>query len=88
MRVVTHGFPELEKQIECCEVADYDPTGWCCVRVTRVPPSPIVNPADGPTVRTGDPKNPFLEIILWTNIAGMLKSAEIVDYGAPPLEDP
>jgi hypothetical protein len=40
-----------------------------------------VNPVDGPTLKTGDPDNLFVEIILWTNDAGMLKSVEVVQYG-------
>jgi hypothetical protein len=89
LRIVTRGFPELAEQIESCEVADYDPTGWCYVCATWGPPSPIANPADGPTLKTGDPNHPFVEIILWTNDGGMLKSVEIVDYGlGPSLDNP
>lgn len=88
LRAVTRGYPELAEQIESCTIADYDPTGWCYVRATFGPPSPISNPHDGPTLKTDDPHHPFLEIILWTNDAGMLKSVEIVDYGEPSLGDP
>ncbi len=84
LRVVTLGFPELEKQIECCEVAPYDPTGWCYVRVDCGPPLPIHNPADGPSLSSDDPNHPFIEILLWTNDDGMLKWVEIVDYGPKP----
>jgi len=84
LRVVARGFPELEKQIESCEVAHYDPTGWCYVRAICGPPSPIVNPGEGPALRTDDPNNPFVEVLLWTNDAGMLKSVEIVEYGCGP----
>jgi hypothetical protein len=87
LRVVTQGFPELESQIESCEVTDYDPTGWCYVHVTCGPPSPTANPVDGPTLKTGDPNNPFVETILWTNDAGMLKSVEVVEYGRGPSPD-
>jgi hypothetical protein len=87
LRAVTLGFPELADQIESCEVADYDPTGWCYVRVISGQPSRVVNPIDGPTLTTGDPNNPFVEIILWTNDDGMLKSVEIVDYGLGPSHD-
>ncbi|MGC2405478.1 MAG: hypothetical protein WA431_03630 [Candidatus Cybelea sp.] len=87
LRVVTRGFPELVEQIESCTIADYDPTGWCYVRATCGPPSLIGNPHDGPTLKTADPNHPFLEIILWTNDAGMLKSVEIVDYGLDALVD-
>src|SRR5579884_3823298 len=38
LRVCTRGYPELEAQIESCEVADYDATGWCDVRVLKGPP--------------------------------------------------
>ena len=89
LRAVTHGFPELETQIESCEVANFDPTGWCYVCAPSGPPSPVVSPADGPTLKGNDPNNPFVEILLWTNNAGMLKSVEIVDYGrGPSLDNP
>jgi hypothetical protein len=87
LRIVTRGFPELAEQIESCTVADYDPTGWCYVRATCGPPSSIANPHDGPTLKTGNPNHPFLEIILWTNDDGMLKSVEVVDYALDALVD-
>jgi hypothetical protein len=89
LRVVTRGFPELAEQIESCDLAEYDLTGWCYVRATCGPPLLTANPHDGPTLKTEDPNHPFLEIILWTNDAGMLKSVELVDYGpAPSLHNP
>jgi hypothetical protein len=89
LKVVTRGFPELAEQVERCEVAEYDPTGWCCVRVTCGPSSPIVNPASGPTLKTDDPDHPFVEILLWTNGAGSLERVEIVDYGpAASIDNP
>lgn len=84
LSVVTRGYPELEKQIESCEVADYDPAGWCYVHSTGGPPSAIVNPADGPTLDTREPHKLHIDILLWTNEAGMLKTVEIVDYGTLP----
>ena len=83
LRTVTRGYPELQKQIESCEVADYEPTGWCSVYSAGGPPSNTVNPAQGPSLNTGEPDNLNLEALLWTNEAGMLKAVEIVDYGIP-----
>lgn len=89
LRVATHGFSELSEQIESCAIADYDPTGWCYVRATAGPPSRTANPHKGPDLKTGDPSDPFVQIILWTNDAGMLNRVEIVDYGlGPSLENP
>lgn len=48
---------------------------------THWPPSPIRNPADGPSLETNDPNYPFIQTLLWTNDDGMLKWVEIVDYG-------
>lgn len=84
LRAVTRGYPELEKQIESCEVADYDPAGRCYVHSTGGPPSAIVNPADGPTLDAREPHKLHVDILLWTNEAGMLKAVEIVDYGTLP----
>ena len=88
LRIVTRGFPELAEQIESCKVADYDPTGWCEVRATCGPPYFIANPEDGPGLKTGDPKIPYIEILLWTNEAGMLKEVEIVQYGDGYFSNP
>ncbi len=37
--------------------------------------------ADGPTIITVEPEM-FIEILLWTNEAGMLSEIEIVEYGS------
>ena len=38
LRIVTRGYPELEAQVESCEVSAYDPAGYCDVRVGSGPP--------------------------------------------------
>lgn len=86
LRVITRGYPELERQIESCEIADYDPVGWCNVHVIEGPPSPIRFMAEGPTLLMVDPQM-FIEILIWTNEIGMLSKIEIVEYGSH-LDDP
>jgi hypothetical protein len=90
LRVVTRGYPELESQIESCEMADYDPTGWCYVRVRGGTPSPIHQYADGPSLITGERRLPdlCLETILWTNEQGILHTIEIVNYLDSVVENP
>lgn len=83
LRVVTTGYPELQRQVEACEVDDYDEDGYCDVHVLVGPPSPIVSgQADGPRLVPSTPSEPFAEIILWTDERGMLSTVEIVDFGS------
>ncbi len=82
LRIASRGHAEIERQIESCRVADYDPTGWCDVLVLTGPPSPIRFHADGPALRRGDSEYPdlFVQTMLNVNEAGMLESVEIVHY--------
>lgn len=79
LRIVTRGYPELQAQIESCEVADYDPDGYCDVRVLSGPPSPEIDHCDGPSLLTCEPNLRSTETILWID-RGMLASVEIVEY--------
>jgi len=80
LRVVTRGYSELEAQAESCEIADYDPDGWCHVRVREGQSAAMRGHVDGPTLQTDEPVKTFVETILWTNEAGLLSTVEIVDY--------
>jgi len=81
LRVITRGYPDLESQIEPCEIAEYDPLGWCHIRTVGGRPSQIRHNAEGPQVQTGRSDVPLIGTIMWTNIAGMLESIEILEYG-------
>lgn len=48
LRIATRHDPELRMQIETCEIADYDLTGWCYVRVSAGPPCRCEGPVQGP----------------------------------------
>jgi GNAT superfamily N-acetyltransferase len=50
LRIVTHGYEEFERQIERCEIAEYDIDGWCFVRVAVEPRGDVPRRADGPYV--------------------------------------
>ena len=78
--VATRGYPLLEAQVEDCEIAEYDPTGWCYVRVLEGMPF-YARPAQGPRLETGNAADPFYELLLWTNAMGLLEHIEIVEYG-------
>jgi hypothetical protein len=86
LRVVTRGYPELELQIEACEVADYDPDGWLKVRVTNGPRI-AKRMVPGPFLQRGDYEFiPLIDINLLAR-DGLLNEIEFVDYGVP-AEDP
>ena len=87
LRVATRGYPLLENQIEDCEIADYDPTGWCYVRVLEGMPF-SARPAQGPKLRMDDPAMTFVELLLWTNEAEMLECVEVVEYGSGGFSEP
>ncbi len=80
LRILAHGHSELERQVESCEISDYDPTGYYEVRVLVGPPvpQPADHPIDGPAV-TRNPKVPLFEVLLWTNKRGLLDSIEILE---------
>ena len=80
LRIVAHGHPELECQVESCEISDYDPTGYYEVDVLGGPPAPVTayHPINGPAV-TGNPKVPYFEVLLWTNERGLLDSIEVLE---------
>lgn len=80
LRIVTRAYPELRAQIESCEVADYDPDGYCDVRVLSGPPSPEVDHCDGPSLVTYEPHLRTAETILWISASGMLNTIEIMEY--------
>ena len=80
LRIVTRAYPELQAQIESCEVADYDPDGYCDVRVLSGPIAPQRDHCDGPSFVTYEPQLRTTETILWISEHGMLKSIEIVEY--------
>jgi hypothetical protein len=90
LRIVTRGHAQLNAQAEYCDVADYDPTGWLDVRANGGPSAVVPRPFDGPAFSTDDPKLAFIEILLWVDEHGMLKTVEIVVYGEGeyPLWDP
>jgi hypothetical protein len=78
LRIVTFGHPELEAQIESCEITDYDPDGYCDVRVRCGPPSRIGEACDGPSLLIGDKREPLIQTMLWTNNEGMLDTIEFL----------
>jgi hypothetical protein len=76
LRIVTRGYPNLEAQVESCEVEEYDETGYCNVRVLAGPR--IENDmANGPTLVVD---GVFIETILWFRDNGWLDSVEVVEY--------
>ena|SRR5260370_10906298 len=83
LRIVTSGYSELRAQVESCEVADYDPDGYCDVRVLTGPPSPIRDHCNGPSLQTGIQATPIVETILWIDGEGMLDNVEFVSFGEP-----
>ncbi len=85
LRVVTRGYADLESQIGTCEIAEYDPLGWCDIHVLGGPPSQIRHNAEGPSMQTGRSDVPLIGTIMWTDVAGMLESIEIIEYGVGRL---
>lgn len=76
LRIVTRGYPDLEVQIESCEVEEYDETGYCNVRVLDGPRGDD-GMADGPSLTT----DAFhIETILWFRDNGWLDSVEVIEY--------
>lgn len=101
LEIATHGYDDLRAQIERCEVAPYDPTGWLDILTTSGPPSERQNPIQGPQVHfdsnatelapyveTSESGRGMIELLLWTNAAGYLEAIEIVTYGDVDLIDP
>jgi hypothetical protein len=104
LRVVTRGYPELQEQIESCEISDYDVVGFCYVNVLAGPPSPELFMAKGPVLdltqidrhlleitndlRMADPKMDCVIVSLTTDRAGMLSDIEVVSYGDGYVVDP
>jgi hypothetical protein len=90
LRVVCRGQREIERQLESCRIAEYDPTGWCDVWVVDGPPSSLRYHASGPALKRGEDQHPdlYLDTILWVNHAGMLESVEILDYLDVLTDDP
>jgi hypothetical protein len=82
LRIVTIGYPELQAQIESCEVDDYDPDGYCDVRVISGPPLSIKEQCEGPSL-LDEPTLPEVDVILWISNVGFLDSVELVGYGSP-----
>lgn len=52
------------------------------MRVHSGPPSPVRYMVEGPQFKTEDPDFPMLGTLLWTNEDGMLKTVEVLAYGA------
>ncbi|HEV2738724.1 MAG TPA: hypothetical protein VGU66_09110 [Candidatus Elarobacter sp.] len=79
LRIVTRGYPELEAQVESCKISAYDPTGYCDVQVASGPPfrRELV---DGPSLGVQDSEGRFIEILLWVNEDGFLKTIEVMEY--------
>jgi hypothetical protein len=88
VRVVTHGYPDLQSQIPSFQIAEYDSLGWCHIHVLTGKPSQIRHNAEGPLLRTGRPDVPLLGTIMWTDCLGMLESIEIVEYGIGQIGEP
>lgn len=82
LRVVTHGYAELRRQIHSCRIADFDPEGWCYV-LTLDGPRVSSKRLEGPTLLSDDLAVPPVETILLINGQGMLHIIEIIDYGRP-----
>jgi len=82
LRVVTSGHPEIESQIESCQIADYDSSGWCDVLVSDGRPSPEGYHVDGPQLKRGDPENPSLYFSTMFSLDdnGMLTAIEFIVY--------
>ena len=80
LRIVTRAYPELQAQVESCEVADYDPDGYCDVRVLSGPASPEIDHCDGPSLVTYEPHLRTTETILWISARGMLDTIEIIEF--------
>jgi hypothetical protein len=84
LRIVTVGYPELQAQVESCVVADYDPDGYCDIRISNGPPSPKRRGyCQGPSLETGIPRSPLIETLLWINEDGMLVNIEFLEVGEP-----
>ena len=79
LRIVTRGYPELEAQVESCEISAYDPTGYCDVRVGSGPPFRREH-VDGPSLGIQDSEPRFIEILLWMNEDGFLITIEVMEY--------
>jgi hypothetical protein len=83
LRAVTEGYPELREQIESCLVADYDPDGYCDVKVLSGPAMPKrIAQYVGPSLLNDMPGSSLVDSILWVDDHGFLNNVEIVDYGA------
>jgi hypothetical protein len=103
LRVVTRGYGELEKQVESCEISDYDVVGFCYVNVLAGPVSPELFMAEGPVLdltqldahlfeittdlRMADPKVYCVTVSLTTH-GGMLSAIEVVSFGDGYVVDP
>jgi hypothetical protein len=79
LRIVTRGYPELEAQVELCEISAYDPTGYCDVRVRSGPPFRRER-VDGPSLVVHDSGPRFIETLLWLNEDGFLDNIEVIEY--------
>lgn len=79
LRIVTRGYPELEAQVESCEVSAYDPAGYCDVRVGSGPPFRRER-VDGPSLGIQDSGPRFVETLLWMNEDGFLNTIEVIEY--------
>jgi hypothetical protein len=82
LQIVSFGYAEISEQVKACQVAEYDPTGWCDVRILTGPPSPIRFRAPGAAIRRGDPENPeiYIDTILNVDVEGFLENVEILVY--------
>jgi hypothetical protein len=80
LQLVTLGYPELQAQETSYEVDNYDPDGYCDVRVISGPPSPVKGSCDGPSLHDA-PNLPGIHTILWINDEGFLDNIEIVGFG-------
>ena len=80
LRILAHGHAELERQVESCEISDYDLRGYYEVRILGGPPAPQAahHPIDGPAVM-GNPKVPLFAVLLWTDESGLLYLIEILE---------
>ncbi len=61
LRVITRGYDVLERQIESCEISDYDLAGYYDVRIVDGPPmvrQRPYHPIDGPILDISDPHAP------------------------------
>jgi len=78
LRIVTNGHRELQEQIENAEVCDYDPNGYCDVRILHGPPSSLVDKCDGPTLSIPG-ESGSIGTLLWLNKDGMLDTIEFLE---------